>query len=98
AIPSPPRLPAPEAAAAPRPAAKRPSAAATPQFDDTPSPATPVLRAVVYHPADGTDKILVVDDNELNRDMLSRRLKSRGYAVLTADDGPQCLEMVKAQR
>jgi class 3 adenylate cyclase/AmiR/NasT family two-component response regulator len=100
AIPSPPRLPAPEAAAAaaPRPAAKRPSAAATPQFDDTPSPATLVIRAAVSKPADGTDKLLVVDDNELNRDMLSRRLKSRGYAVLTADDGPQCLEMVKAQR
>jgi len=98
AIPSPPRLPAPEAAAPPRPAAKRPSAAATPQFDDTPSPATLVIRAAVSKPAEGTDKVLVVDDNELNRDMLSRRLKSRGFAVLTADDGPQCLEMVKAQR
>jgi class 3 adenylate cyclase/CheY-like chemotaxis protein len=97
-IPSPPRLPAPPKAAAPPPAAKRPSAAATPQFDDTPSPATLVIRAAVSKPAEGTDKLLVVDDNELNRDMLSRRLKSRGYAVLTADDGPQCLEMVKAQR
>ena len=82
-IPSPPRRPAPEAAAPP-PAAKRPSPAAVPQFDDTPSPATLVMRAAVNKPADGTDRVLVVDDNELNRDMLSRRLKSRGYAVMTA--------------
>jgi DNA-binding response OmpR family regulator len=97
AIPSPPRLAAPPAAAPP-PAAKRPSAAAVPQFDDTPSPATMVIRAAATKHAEGTDKLLVVDDNELNRDMLSRRLKSRGYAVMTADDGPQCLDLVKGQR
>jgi len=96
AIPSPPRLAAPPAA--PPPPAKRPSAAAVPQFDDTPSPATMVIRAAATKPAEGTDKLLVVDDNELNRDMLSRRLKSRGYAVMTADDGPQCLDLVKGQR
>jgi adenylate cyclase len=103
-VPSPPRLPAPAAAPAapaapaPPPAAKRPAASAVPQFDDTPSPATLVIRAAVAKPSEGMDKLLVVDDNELNRDMLSRRLKSRGYAVMTADDGPQCLELVKAQR
>ena len=97
AIPSPPRLAAPPAAA-PRPASKRPSAAAVPQFDDSPSPATMVIRAAATKHAEGTDKLLVVDDNELNRDMLSRRLKSRGYAVMTADDGPQCLDLVKGQR
>lgn len=32
-------------------------------------------------------KILLVEDNELNRDMLSRRLVRRGYDVLTAGDG-----------
>ena len=96
AIPSPPRLAAPPAA--PPPPAKRPSAAAVPQFDDTPSPATMVIRAAATKHAEGTDKLLVVDDNELNRDMLSRRLKSRGYAVMTADDGPQCLDLVKGQR
>ena len=32
-------------------------------------------------------KILLVEDNELNRDMLSRRLVRRGYEVLTAGDG-----------
>jgi class 3 adenylate cyclase/CheY-like chemotaxis protein len=98
-VPSPPPRPEPAAApAAPAPAAKRPAASAVPQFDDTPSPATLVIRAAVARPSEGMDKLLVVDDNELNRDMLSRRLKSRGYAVMTADDGPQCLELVKAQR
>jgi len=33
--------------------------------------------------------ILLVEDNELNRDMLSRRLIRRGYAVITAHDGLQ---------
>jgi CheY-like chemotaxis protein len=31
--------------------------------------------------------ILLVEDNELNRDMLSRRLKRKGYDVLIAEDG-----------
>jgi CheY-like chemotaxis protein len=34
-------------------------------------------------------RILLVEDNELNRDMLSRRLSRRGYAVITAHDGEQ---------
>ena len=33
--------------------------------------------------------ILLVEDNELNRDMLSRRLIRRGYTVITAHDGEQ---------
>jgi CheY-like chemotaxis protein len=33
--------------------------------------------------------ILLVEDNALNRDMLSRRLVRRGYAVVTANDGEQ---------
>ncbi len=32
--------------------------------------------------------ILVVDDNEMNRDMLSRRLAKRGHVVEVADGGP----------
>ncbi len=35
--------------------------------------------------------ILLVEDNELNRDMLSRRLQRRGYEVVMAFDGPQAL-------
>jgi CheY-like chemotaxis protein len=34
-------------------------------------------------------KILIVEDNEMNRDMLSRRLERRGYAVVVAVDGAQ---------
>ena len=34
-------------------------------------------------------KILIVEDNELNRDMLSRRLERKGYSVLCAHDGEQ---------
>ncbi|HMB04111.1 MAG TPA: response regulator [Isosphaeraceae bacterium] len=32
-------------------------------------------------------KILLVEDNEMNRDMLTRRLERKGYEVATADDG-----------
>lgn len=39
--------------------------------------------------------ILVVDDNEMNRDMLSRRLKRQAYEVIVAEDGQQALSMVK---
>ena len=42
----------------------------------------------------GVDRLLVVDDNEMNRDMLSRRLKSKGYAVEMAEDGQQALDML----
>jgi CheY-like chemotaxis protein len=35
--------------------------------------------------------ILLVEDNELNRDMLSRRLVRKGYEVLIADDGAKGL-------
>ncbi len=34
-------------------------------------------------------KILLVEDNEMNRDMLSRRLQRKGYTVVTALDGEQ---------
>ena len=37
--------------------------------------------------------LLVVDDNELNRDALSRRLQQRGYDVLVAADGKEALEL-----
>jgi len=40
-------------------------------------------------------KILVVDDNEMNRDMLSRRLQRQNYNVAVAEDGEQALAMVK---
>jgi two-component system cell cycle response regulator DivK len=38
-------------------------------------------------------KILLVEDNEMNRDMLSRRLTKRGYEVVVAVDGQQGIDM-----
>src|SRR5207302_1371569 len=63
-----------------------------------PGPATLVLRAAVARDASGTGTLLVVDDNELNRDMLSRRLRARGYEVVTAEDGRRALGLLRAQR
>jgi CheY-like chemotaxis protein len=40
-------------------------------------------------------KILLVEDNEMNRDMLSRRLQRRGYCVVTAENGEQGLSMAR---
>jgi len=42
-------------------------------------------------------KILIVEDNEMNRDMLSRRLAKRGYDVAIAVDGEQGLVMARAE-
>jgi phosphoserine phosphatase RsbU/P len=44
----------------------------------------------------GPARLLVVDDNEMNRDMLSRRLVRQGYAVETAENGRVALEKVRA--
>ncbi len=43
-------------------------------------------------------KILLVEDNEMNRDMLSRRLARRGYEVLIAVDGEVGLDMAASDR
>ena len=42
-------------------------------------------------------KILLVEDNEMNRDMLSRRLERRGYQVLIAVDGGQGVAMAQSE-
>jgi CheY-like chemotaxis protein len=42
-------------------------------------------------------KILLVEDNEMNRDMLSRRLVRRGYEVLIAVDGQMGIDMANAE-
>jgi two-component system cell cycle response regulator DivK len=42
-------------------------------------------------------KILLVEDNELNRDMLSRRLERRGFHVLIAVDGAQGVAMAQSE-
>ena len=43
-------------------------------------------------------KILYVEDNEMNRDMLSRRLQRREHEVLLAFDGKEGLEMMKSEK
>jgi CheY-like chemotaxis protein len=40
-------------------------------------------------------KILLVEDNEMNRDMLGRRLQRRGYEVIIAVDGGEGVEMAQ---
>jgi two-component system, cell cycle response regulator DivK len=43
-------------------------------------------------------RILVVEDNEENRDALSRRLQRRGFEVLFAADGKAGVEMAKTEK
>ena len=42
-------------------------------------------------------KILLVEDNEMNRDMLSRRLQRRGHEVLVAGDGADGVAKARAE-
>ncbi|WP_411868426.1 response regulator [Vulcanococcus limneticus] len=42
-------------------------------------------------------RILLVEDNEMNRDMLSRRLTRKGFEVVMALDGAESLEVAAAQ-
>jgi len=42
-------------------------------------------------------KILLVEDNEMNRDMLSRRLERRGFEVIMALDGAQGVKMARSE-
>jgi two-component system cell cycle response regulator DivK len=43
-------------------------------------------------------KVLLVEDNEMNRDMLSRRLVRRGFEVVFAVDGQQGVDLAKSAR
>ena len=42
-------------------------------------------------------KILLIEDNEMNRDMLSRRLQRKGYNVLTVGSGEQGLSLAREE-
>ena len=42
-------------------------------------------------------KILLIEDNEMNRDMLSRRLAKRGFEVLLATDGREGIRMASTE-
>ena len=43
-------------------------------------------------------KILLVEDNEMNRDMLSRRLRRKGYEVVSAADGAKGIAMAQEEQ
>lgn len=43
------------------------------------------------------NRILIVEDNEMNRDMLSRRLTRRGFETLIAVDGQQGVDVARAE-
>ena len=43
-------------------------------------------------------KVLLVEDNEMNRDMLSRRLIRRGFQVVFAMDGQQGVDLARSER
>ena len=43
-------------------------------------------------------KVLLIEDNEMNRDMLSRRLAKRGYTVAMAIDGQQGIDMAVSEK
>jgi two-component system, cell cycle response regulator DivK len=43
-------------------------------------------------------KVLLVEDNEMNRDMLSRRLTRRGFEVVFAADGQQGVDLARSEK
>ena len=43
-------------------------------------------------------KILLVEDNEMNRDMLGRRLQRNGFEVCMAEDGPKGIALAQSER
>ncbi len=43
-------------------------------------------------------KILLIEDNEMNRDMLTRRLSRKGYTVVVARDGREGLAMARREQ
>lgn len=43
-------------------------------------------------------KVLLVEDNEINRDMLIRRLSRAGYTVVAAGDGAEALDKMRAEQ
>jgi CheY-like chemotaxis protein len=44
------------------------------------------------------ETLLLVEDNALNRDMLSRRLTRAGFRTLLAEDGQQALDLLEQER
>lgn len=67
------------------------SATNGPKPANEPAPMKPADRAIDTEQG----RLLVVDDDASNRDVLERRLKRQGYAVDTAENGRQALEMLR---
>jgi phosphoserine phosphatase RsbU/P len=84
-----------------------PSEGTTPTGTEIAAPASIVeglieaVRPVAAHEADlaavRPSRILVVDDNESNRDLLSRRLQRQGHTVLEAEGGARALALVEKE-
>jgi len=63
-----------------------------------PTPSAPNASGELrLEPVSGPGRILIVDDNEVNREMLSRQLERQRHEVVTAPDGPTALAMLKAR-
>jgi class 3 adenylate cyclase/CheY-like chemotaxis protein len=77
---------------APQPAVPSPAPAAAPAPAALPAPA--VTADLPLSPP----QLLVVDDDEANRDMLARRLRRQGFAVAVASGGIEALQALRAQR
>lgn len=43
-------------------------------------------------------KILLVEDNDVNRDMMARRLQRRGYTIVSAVDGQQGVDLARSEK
>jgi class 3 adenylate cyclase len=65
--------------------------------DDGPPPTGPIPRpdVVIAGPPLEPAHILVVDDNEANREMLSRRLQMHGFSIAVAESGPVALRLLE---
>ena len=53
---------------------------------------------MVRNEGNAMPRLLYVEDNEMNRDMLSRRLQRRGFEVLIAEDGEQGVILAAAEK
>jgi len=88
---------APEPEAGARPLVFRDAGDDPPPRGTDPGKASRPLRPPPEPIVPGSVSLLVVDDNELNRDMLSRRLGSRGFQVEVAEDGQSALDKMEAR-
>ena len=70
----------------------------TPASKVQPAPVTVLMPKTALPQTEAATRghLLVVDDNDTNRDVLSRRLEREGYRISTAENGRQALEMVGA--